>query len=210
MKPVGLTPLVGNFSGDNKTDYLLIDSTAIYTFISNGDGSFTEATYNIPNGWAFGNPPSANFTPITGDLNGDGKTDFALIGNNAVYSFLSNGNGSYVAAGYGIPNGWAFGNPPSASYAPISGDLNGDGKADFALIGNNMVFNFFSNGNGSYVASNYGMPNGWAFGGPPSAKFTPVVGDLNGDGKTDFSLIGNNGAYSFLSNGNGSYSTSQH
>src|ERR1039458_288661 len=92
-----VTKIQGDFNGDGKGDYALLGSTAAYVYLSNGDGTFKGSVYSYPNGEVFGSPPSAAWTPVAGDFNGDGKTDFAMLGSISVDVFLSDGNGSLTA-----------------------------------------------------------------------------------------------------------------
>ena len=199
------TPVVGDFNGDGKTDFAFLGSTSADVFLSNGNGTFTAGGYSYPAGWMFGYPPAAAWTPTVGDFNGDGRTDFAFLGSTYADLFLSNGNGTFAATTYSYPAGWVFGNPPSTTFSPIVGDFNGDGKTDFALLGSTYADLFLSNGNGTFAATTYSYPAGWVFGSPPSTTFSPVVGDFNGDGKTDFAFLGSTYVDLFLSNGNGTF-----
>jgi hypothetical protein len=199
------TPIVGDFNGDGKTDFAMLGSTAAYVFLNNGSPNFTASIYQYPNGETFGIPPRGTWTPIVGDLNGDGKTDFAMLGSVSVDIFLSNGNGTFAANGSYYPNGWVFGYPPSSSWTPIAGDFNGDGKTDFAMLGSTAAYVFLNNGSGTFTSNEYKYPNSDTFGVPPSATWAPIAGDFNGDGKTDFALLGSVSADVFLSNGNGTF-----
>jgi hypothetical protein len=215
------TLIVGDFNGDGKTDFAMLGDVCtgkdgpctdtLYTFMSNGfasDGtpSFTAGTYTMPNGWDFGTPTS--WTLLTGDFNGDGRADFAMFGNNDVFMFLSNGDGTFTARLWTIPNGWNFGNPSYPSYMPVTGDFNGDGKTDFAMVGSSAVFVFTSNGDGTFATTTSGLPSGLTIGGGgATASATPIIGDFNGDGKTDFGLLQGTSLYTFLSTGNGTFIT---
>jgi hypothetical protein len=197
------TPIVGDFNGDAKTDFAFAGATAVYVFLSNGDGTFSSSAYNYPSGLSFGTPPQANWTPIVGDFNGDGKTDFAILGSTGMALFLSNGDGTFTFFVYGYPSGVSLGNPPTANWTPIVGDFNGDGKTDFAISGSTGVDLFFSNGDATFTFFVYGYPSGVSFGNPPTANWTLIVGDFNADGKTDFAFAGATGADLFFSNGDG-------
>src|SRR6266705_2420587 len=69
---------------------------------------------------------------ITGDYNGDGKTDFILQAGGSwggtAKVYLSNGDGTFTMIDMGSPGAW---NRDQASM--ITGDYNGDGKTDFIL-----------------------------------------------------------------------------
>src|SRR5207302_656239 len=138
-----------------------------------------------------------NTQVITGDFNGDKKTDIIL--KNAAYTttpmFLSNGDGTWVESNNATPS-WI--NDPGTQV--VTGDFNGDDKTDVILkhAGWGSTPMFLSNGDATWVLSHYTTlfrtndPN------------TQVItGDFNGDKKTD--IILKNAAYTttpmFLSNG---------
>ncbi|MGY3449861.1 FG-GAP-like repeat-containing protein [Bradyrhizobium sp. USDA 4353] len=235
----GEIPVVGDFNGDGKTDYLLVDANGYpnqYVFMSNGDGTFTGQTQTLPNGWNIRSPNDV--LQVTGDFNGDGRTDFVLIdvhGYPNQYVFMSNGDGTFTGYTQTLPNGWSFNNGAgSYQLIPITGDFNGDGRADYLLIdgsGYPYQYVFISNGDGTFTGQTQTLPNGWNFASavsvstapnagyglahawsapsPPTPhEFIPVTGDFNGDGKTDYLLIDTNGypyQYVFLNNGDGTF-----
>ncbi len=67
------------------------------------EGAYGGATFTFPNGWNFGVPPWQNYDSITGDFNGDGKTDFAFSGGIDVYVMLSNGDGTFSGSRFIYP-----------------------------------------------------------------------------------------------------------
>jgi hypothetical protein len=202
--------VTGDFNGDGKTDFALAGATSIDVMLSNGDGTFSGNAFTYPNGWNAGTPPGQNNVPITGDFNGDGKTDFALAGATSVKVLLSNGDGTFSGVAFNYPNGWNFGSPPQANWTPIIGDFNGDGKTDFAFAGPTVINVALSNGDGTFTGIAFAYPNGWNFsgtsGGNPSTLYAPVIGDFDGDGKTDFAFAAATIIYVMSSNGDGTFS----
>jgi hypothetical protein len=193
------TRVDGDFNGDGKSDYALVANNVIYGFLSNGDGTFAQTSQVI--GANFGSPPSAEYTLVPGDFNGDGKSDYALVANNVIYGFLSNGDGTFTQAGQVI--GVNFSAPASSNYDLVSGDFNGDGRSDFALIADNQIYCFLSNGDGTFYPSVQVL--GPSFNSPPRSTYDLVLGDFNGDGRSDYALIGGSQIYGFLSNGDGTF-----
>jgi hypothetical protein len=132
---------------------------------------------------------------MTGDVNGDGKTDVL-----ALYNY-SNGSGDGIRIAAMLSNGdGTYGSPittisASAGYlGPFwqltLGDANGDGKTDvFALYTS-------SNGSGDGIRVAVMLSNGDGSYGVPISSTTPMtgylapfwqltIGDVNGDGKSD-------------------------
>ena len=79
----------------------------------------------------------------------------------------------------------------TANAQPLVGDFNGDGKTDVALTGPagwSSLPVAFSNGNGTFNVTNQPITNFAVWAATANAK--PLVGDFNGDGKTDVTLTG--------------------
>jgi FG-GAP-like repeat len=189
----------GDFKGDGKSDFALIGGNQIYGLLSNSDGTFTQT--NQVQGPNFGSPPGSTYGVIVGDFNGDGKSDYALIGGNQIYGFLSNGDGTFTLTGQTLSAN--FGSPPSSSYDIVLGDFNGDGRSDFRLIAGAQIYGFLSKGDGTFTLT--GQTLSANFGVPIGALYMQVSGDFNGDGRSDYALIGANQIYGFLSNGDGTF-----
>jgi RHS repeat-associated protein len=189
-----------------------------FTWQSGNERAFSEGSWLYPGsyvGWA----------PVLGDFNGDGTTDILMHYNYGVANggaaaggyrqvWLSNGNGTFTPGAY-LAQGAYVG------YFPYVGDFNGDGCADLlwqytwgeangtaAAGGYRNVW--MSNCNGTFTEGSWLYPGsyvGWA----------PILGDFNGDGKTDILMhynwgVANGGAalggyrQVWLSNGNGTFS----
>ena len=119
---------------------------------------------------AFG---GAGDLPVTGDWNGDGKTEIGNYKGNGVWALDYNGNG--VWDGAGTDKLFTFG---SSADQPVTGDWNGDGKTEIGNYKGNGVWALDYNGNGVWDGTgadkiiNFGI-----------AGDLPVTGDWNGDGK---------------------------
>jgi hypothetical protein len=144
------------------------------------------------------------------DFNRDGKLDLVWSDGQGARVFLGNGDGTFT-----FLNGLSGG--AACSGGEIGGvvtrDLNGDGKADFALmcVGSTIaqVVVFLGNGDGTFRAPEaYGNSTMLPGGG------TLLAGDLNGDGKPDLvatgvTFQGSNTMVSFLNSGKGTFVQTQ-
>jgi hypothetical protein len=158
--------------------------------------AFDSKATGIPNGWNFGLP--VVYQLVTGNFNGDGKSDYLEVGGTGYYTFLSNGDGTFNISLTNFGNGWDFGYP--SRYQLVTGDFNGDGKTDFIEMGGTAYYTFLSKGNGTFTGTGHSIPNGWNFG-FPNPKFQAIDGDFDGDGRSDFALLGYSTYFSFLSSG---------
>src|SRR5579871_984999 len=201
--------VVGDFNGDGKTDFAYVGSTLVFSFISRGDGTFTASGQGYPTGTTLGSPPRNYGNVITGDFNGDGKTDFVYTNSTNYVTFRSNGDGTFAISGAAYGGGINLqGPPPTSVYDLVVGDFNGDGKTDFAYVGNQLQFSFLSKGDGTFTASGQGYPTGTTLGSPPRNYGNVITGDFNGDGKTDFVYTNSTNYVTFRSNGDGTFAIS--
>ncbi|MGA7911135.1 MAG: FG-GAP-like repeat-containing protein [Candidatus Dormiibacterota bacterium] len=129
--------------------------------------------------------PGTNF--ITGDFNGDGKTDVAVIGSQSVCVMASTGTA------FSIPVPWAS-IPFYGTKATLAGDVTGDGKADLVAVNGGQTFVLPSTGTA------FGPPQGWATVPFYGTRGTFLV-DVNGDGKADLVAINDNTVFVMLSTG---------
>jgi len=221
---------VGDVGGDGKADMLWnsVQGDATYAFVgvSNGDGTFTLGSVQ-----ALGLSGYANRNPNVGDFNGDGRLDLywgtvcsfanginsCSVGdtNSARVALATSSNTFLVQSNQAFPSsGWS-------DYMAYFGDVNGDGKTD-------VIWNSTTQGSGPYLHGNYvyvGLSNGngtfdlkplqviWPSG---TYDFATLLGDVNGDGKTDLIWVSNyqsggdaNLVYVGLSNGDGTFGVTQ-
>ncbi|HKP97794.1 MAG TPA: FG-GAP-like repeat-containing protein [Fibrobacteria bacterium] len=200
-------------NGDGRTDVALTGGSGWATIpvaFSNGTGSF-----NVTNSFVADFPSwaqSANVRRVYGDFNNDGYSDLALTGVTGwgtVPVAFSNGNGTFNVTNFGVADFPSWAATPSAKL--FTGDFNGDGYTDLALVGAtgwNTIPVAMSLGNGGFSVVNGSVgPNfgGWA----STAGVKILPGDYNGDGRTDFALTGPVGWGSIpvaFSQGNGNFS----
>lgn len=154
---------------------------------SNGDGTYTATSQIFSDGiHTLANPV------LTGDFNGDGKTDIATVfksptsGGLVIRTKISIGNGQFTPYNDYIGDGAAI-----FTYPTLTGDINGDGKTDIIFVGQNWSGNGLnirvkiSNGDGTFTAYSQVLPDGAGV-----HTFPTLIGDINGDGKDDLIFTG--------------------
>ncbi len=165
-------------NNDNKLDIISMDyaTQSIRVLYGNGNGSFS-AQSQVALGI-----PAARI--LTGDFNDDGEIDVAAIGTGSVKLLLGNGNGTFRS-------GASISIPSAVGWTIATGDFNSDGFDDLAvklLTGaNNRIGVLFGNGDCSFAQVNE-IPSFGGSSGVGNANFISV-GDLNGDGVDDLTLV---------------------
>jgi len=199
--------LAGDFDGDGRADVALTGGQGWGTIpIAFADASSN--SFRVTNIWAddsaytqFGSwASSPNVWPVSGDFNGDGRTDIALTGGAGWWTIpvaFSKSDGSFHVTDQSVDttfNSYAI--QPGAR--PVAGDFNGDGRSDIAIVGGtqaNEIAVALSNGDGNFTihveAVTAGDTNFAAYATQPGVQV--VSGDFNGDGKGDIALTGGSG-----------------
>lgn len=167
-----------DFDGDGCTDILANGSQSEIFFMCSPAPPATVQNW-VHNGWDI----------TIADFNGDGKADVLVIPDSGTGTggqlWLSTGTGlvevnSNVQLGSGNWGNWS-------DYFIVTGDWNGDGKADIAVIPKKATgkywYVYYSTGAGTFVASGVGKQiNG------SSNTVTATAADWNNDGGPDIWL----------------------
>jgi hypothetical protein len=115
---------------------------------------------------------------VVTDLNGDGRPDLAFYGDGknleVVYNLGTNG--------WSDPKRWHIEDGQMTANALAEGDLNGDGRTDLVLLGDNGSLYFLAQNADHTLAEPQKIP----YSGTPKAV---QIVDVDGDGKNDLLLV---------------------
>jgi hypothetical protein len=112
------------------------------------------------------------------DLNGDGRPDLVYFGDQKDLTVLYNEGTN----GWSEPKTWHIDNGRLDANALATGDLNGDGRTDVALLGDNGSIYFLAQQADHTLAEPRKIP----YSGTPSAV---QIVDVNADGRADLLLV---------------------
>ncbi len=176
---------VADVTGDGKADVCGRGIGGIRCWPSEGDSfgePFNGPEFSNNNGWG---EEKYYSTIRLADINGDHKVDVCARDLGGLICYLSTGNGfgdSIRGPEWKDDAGWA----ELEHYSTFQfGDINGDGKDDVCMRGNDNFNCYFSNGTGfdeAFRISEFSNANGW----DKVDKFSTIhLGDVNGDGRLD-------------------------
>jgi len=182
--------VTGDFNGDGRTDIAHSRSgwTKWRVSLSTGSGFGTQE-WTVPGGrMVIHNLPDRHEEVLTGDFNGDGKTDIANARTQwgSWQVLLSTGSG-WIAQDWTIGNGWwAIDNRADNNEEIIIGDFNSDGKSDIAHARSGWLYWRVSLSTGSgFISADWSTSTYPAVDNLSDGQEKVVIGDFNGDGKTD-------------------------
>jgi len=168
----GVQVVVGDFNKDGYSDLAIVGgkwaSFQIAMSLSGGRFAMFDRSFEQSIFAAWANTPGAKV--LTGDFNGDGATDMALVGGAGWTSIpiafsTGSSNADFYLTNLPIPQfgGWAS----TPNVRAVVGDFNGDGSDDIALIGGagwSSIPVALSLGGGIFVPINSTVPRfpGWS------------------------------------------------
>jgi hypothetical protein len=172
----GDQPLLGDLEGDGVADLIIWNvSTGNWTWLLSSTGYATSSAGSKQ----WGNS-SLGDRPMLGDIDGDGRADLILwrASTGTWFWLLSSADYAYSSAG-----GVQWGNN-SLGDVPLLGDFDGDGRSDPAVWRASSGTWFWLLSTRGY-ATNAAASRQW---GNQAAGDTPIVGDLDGDGRTELTV----------------------
>jgi len=184
----GDIPVTGDWNGDGRSKAGFYRNGGWYLDL-NGDRVFNGSDVIR---WFGGQPGDV---PVTGDWNGDGRTDIGVFRGGFYWILDANGNGAFDGTGANLDEAFAFGGVPGDK--PITGDWNGDGRADVGLFRQGFFWILDGNGDRTFTGANGDAA--FAFGGLNGD--VPLTGDWNGDGRAEVGVF--RAGYFWVLDGNG-------
>ncbi|MFJ1551908.1 FG-GAP-like repeat-containing protein [Streptomyces sp. NPDC088246] len=181
----------GEFSGDGKTDAIVIDETdnKLYAHPGDGQGGFTGRN-QIGVGWG------TTRVITTGNFVGDSNTDLVAVRDDGtLLTYPGNGKGGFgtvITAG----SGW------NSMRLVAAGDFTGDKKIDLlAVHTNGTLYIYPGTGDGKF-GSGIVAGTGW------TGMRLIASDDFNGDGKADIAAVHDNGTlYMYTNNGKNGFNS---
>ncbi|MEU9064776.1 FG-GAP-like repeat-containing protein [Streptomyces sp. NPDC048430] len=192
------TAIRHDYNGDGRSDLAswYDPETAndnLYSFLSNPTGGFNAPLTAWKASASTWHPENMRYT--TGDYNGDGRSDVAIVygyetGKVELKTFLSKADGTFSEpfVSWSLePGHWVFDH-----FTARSGDFNGDGRDDIVLwyaysSGNDELITFTANSKGGFNKPFRGWMGNETRWDAKRSKFT--IGDFNADGRDDVAVL---------------------
>ena len=158
----------------------------IRTKLTTGSGTWTAVSHVL------GLAGIHDYPPLTGDVNGDGRTDLIFYGQDwngpglNVRVKLATGSGTWTAGPHVLGDG-----PGIHDYPPLTGDVNGDGRTGLIILWARLEWPGVGHPHQAryrqwYLGRSPACAGRW----PRDRRYPPLTGDVNGEGRTDLIFYG--------------------
>ena len=148
-----------DLNGDGISDFAIFRPSTGVWWIANTEGISTQVL------------GSASDKVVSGDYDGDGKTDVGLfrnVGGLGTWEIKRSSDGGLTSVQWGF-----------ASDIPVRGDFDGDGRLDITIYRpSNGAWYILKSNNTGFAIFNWGI-----------AEDKPVAADMDGDGKDDVAVF---------------------
>ena len=182
---------VADLDGDGLNDLIVANNLRSKINLLYNQTGKTNRTAGVPRKLEINElPPDARFridsiptderigAMVVTDLNGDGKPDIAIYGDGKDLEVIYNQGTN----GWSDPKHWHIEDGQMNPNALVAGDLNGDGRTDLLLLGDNGSLYFLPQS----AEHTFGEPQKIPYSGTP--KSAQIV-DVDGDGRNDLLLV---------------------
>ncbi|KAI0451451.1 SGNH hydrolase-type esterase domain-containing protein [Xylaria acuta] len=186
----GTGVLFADLNGDGRDDYIYVDPSdgEVYGWINRLEKGGVWQWQSI--GRIAGGVGATNKTLQMVDLDGDGRADFCLVNQNAgeVTAWLN--TGADIVPDYYKLGVIATGSSASKGDTIFLGDLTGEGRADYMIVGDGDKVNGIINRLQATTLAPRWLEAFTFAEGPDGAKQDQVrLVDMTGDGKVDYLLV---------------------
>ncbi|MFO7664707.1 MAG: FG-GAP-like repeat-containing protein [Chloroflexota bacterium] len=189
---------VVDVTGDGRADIVGFGNGGVWVSYNNGDGTFQAPQLVVGNfGYHAGGWRTESHPRLMADVTGNGRADIVGFGDAGVWVSRNNGNGTFQAPQMVVGNfaynagGWRVDSHPR-----LMADVTGNGCADIVGFGDAGVWVSRNNGNGTFQAPQMVVGNfGYSAGGWRLDSHVRLMGEVNGDGRTDIVGFGDHGVW---------------
>jgi hypothetical protein len=177
----------GDADGDGRDDLILFDRTTGKVHVARSTGT----GFSSPEVWHNWFAVSAHERPEVGDVDGDGRADIITFATDSPTAqgdvFVARSTGNQFEDGHSSAK-WHDWFAVDPSEVIRIGDMDGDGRCDFATLLPNSkeVYGAYSQGHG--MSENHLISPSF----PVSSNEKSFMGDVDGDGKSDLIVFNQN------------------